>query len=174
MRRNSYTLLYYIGVLVVLMLTACNDKTVYHDYEQTSASGWEKNDPLSFTIPPIQETGNYTEEVGMRINGSFPFLSLSLIVEQTKLNTGEKQCDTLVCELINKRGYPQGKGVSQYQYLFPLKTLQLNKGDSLRIEIRHDMKREILPGITDVGLKVSKTSRANKVAARIKAQKDKQ
>ena len=161
-------------MLVVLMLTACNDKTVYHDYEQTPASGWEKNDPLSFTLPPIQETGNYKEEVGMRINGSFPFLSLSLIVEQTKLNTGEKQCDTLVCELINKRGYPQGKGVSQYQYLFPLKTLQLNKGDSLYIEIRHDMKREILPGITDVGLKVSKTSRANKVAARIKAQKDKQ
>jgi gliding motility-associated lipoprotein GldH len=156
------------------MLTACNDKTVYHDYEQTPASGWEKNDPLSLTLPPIQETGNYKEEVGMRINGSFPFLSLSLIVEQTKLNTGEKQCDTLVCELINKRGYPQGKGVSQYQYLFPLKTLQLNKGDSLYIEIRHDMKREILPGITDVGLKVSKTSRANKVAARIKAQKDKQ
>ena len=173
MRRNSYTLLY-IGVLVVLMLTACNDKTVYHDYEQTPASGWEKNDLLSFTIPFIQETGNYTEEVGMRINGSFPFLSLSLIVEQTKLNTGEKQCDTLVCELINKRGYPQGKGVSQYQYLFPLRTLQLNKGDSLHVEIHHDMKREIVPGITDVGFKLSKISRADKVAARIKAQKDKQ
>ena len=173
MQRNNYTLLY-IGVLVVLMLTACNDKTVYHYYEQTPASGWEKNDLLSFTIPSIQETGNYTEEVGMRINGSFPFLSLSLIVEQTKLNTGEKQCDTLVCELINKRGYPQGKGVSQYQYLFPLKTLQLNKGDSLHIEIHHDMKREIVPGITDVGFKLSKTSRADKIAARIKAQKDKQ
>ena len=161
-------------MLVVLMLTACNDKTVYHDYEQIPASGWEKNDQLSFTLPPIQKTGDYTEEVGMRINGSFPFLSLSLIIEQTKLNTGEKQCDTLVCELINKRGYPQGKGVSQYQYLFPLKTLQLNKGDSLRIEIHHDMKREILPGITDVGIKLSKISRANKVAARIQAQKDEQ
>ena len=173
MQRNNYTLLY-IGVLVVLMLTACNDKTVYHNYEQTPPSGWEKNDQLSFTLPPIQETGNYTEEVGIRINGTFPFLSLSLIIEQTKLNTGERQCDTLVCELINKRGYPQGKGVSQYQYLFPLKTIQLNKGDSLRIEIHHDMKREILPGITDVGIKLSKTSRAGKVAARIKAQEDKQ
>ena len=159
---------------MVLMLTACNDKTVYHNYEQTPASGWEKNDQLSFTLPPIQTTGNYTEEVGIRINGTFPFLSLSLIIEQTKLNTGERQCDTLVCELINKRGYPQGKGVSQYQYLFPLKTIQLNKGDSLRIEIHHDMKREILPGITDVGIKLSQTSRAGKVAARIKAQEDKQ
>ena len=159
---------------MVLMLTACDSKTVYHNYEQTPASGWEKNDQLSFTLPPIQEAGNYTEEVGMRINGSFPFLSLNLIIEQTKLNTGEKQCDPLVCKIINKRGYPQGKGVSQYQYLFPLKTLQLDKNDSLYIEIRHDMKREILPGITDVGIKLSKASRANKVAARIKAQKDKQ
>lgn len=159
---------------MVLMLTACDDKTVFHEYEQTSASGWEKNDVLSFTVPPIQETGNYTEEVGMRINGTFPFRGLNLIIEQTKLNTGEKQYDTLACELFNKGGYPQGKGVSQYQYQFPLKTLQLNKDDSLYIEIRHDMKREMLPGITDVGIKLSKTSRAKKVATRIKAQKDKQ
>ena len=159
---------------MVLILTACKGKTVYHDYEQTSASGWEKNDPLTFTIPPVKDTGNYSEEVGLRINGYFPFQNLNLIVEQTKMNTGEQQCDTLVCQLINKKGYPEGKGVSQYQYLFPLKTLHLEKDDSLRIEIRHDMKREILPGITDIGIKLSKTSRTNKVATRIKAQEDKQ
>lgn len=173
MARNNYTLLY-IGVFVLLILTACNETTVYHDYEQVSSSGWEKNDFLSYHIPPVKDTGNYLEEVGVRINGKFPFQNLNLIIEQTKKNTGERQCDTLVCRLISKFGYPEGKGVSEYQYLFSLKTLHLEKDDSLYIEIHHDMKREILPGITDIGIKLSKVSRTQEITTRIQSQKDKQ
>ena len=173
MAKNKYTLLY-IGVFMMLILTACHEKTVYHDYQEASSSGWEKNDPLSFHVPPIKETGNYVEEVGLRINGSFPFQNLNLIIEQTRKNTGERLCDTLVCKLINKQGYPEGRGISEYQYTFPLKTLQLEKGDSLYIEIRHDMKREILPGITDIGIKLSKVSKTQKIATRIQSQEDKQ
>ena len=62
----------------------------------------------------------------------------------------------------------------EYQYIFPLKTLPLEKDDSLFIEIRHDMKREILPGITDVGIKLSRVSRTQKIATRIQSQEDKQ
>ena len=173
MAKNNYTLLY-IGVFMMLILTACHENTVYHDYQQPSSSGWEKNDPLSFHIPAVKETGNYVEEVGLRINGSFPFQNLNLIIEQTKKNTGERLCDTLVCKLISKQGYPEGRGISEYQYIFPLKTLPLEKDDSLFIEIRHDMKREILPGITDIGIKLSKVSKTQKIATRIQSQEDKQ
>ena len=65
--------------------------------------------------------------------------------------------DTLDCELIDERGNAIGQGVGQYQYLFPLKTMQLHQGDSLHLSVHHDMKREILPGITGVGIKVRKT-----------------
>jgi hypothetical protein len=34
--------------------------------------------------------------------------------------------------------------------------MMLNKGDSLEIKIRHDMKREILPGISDIGIMLNK------------------
>ena len=107
-------------------------------------------------IPPVTQEGNYTEEIGVRINGDYPFRKLSLIIEQTKTNTLERRKDTLNCELIDKNGHPSGQGISQYQYTFNLATLHLLKDDSLRITIRHDMKREMLPGVTDIGVHISK------------------
>ena len=144
-------------MLIVLFMTACHQRTVYDRYLHTSRTGWERNDTLTFRIPPMQEGGEYTEEVGVRISGDYPFLGLTLVVEQTKLNTHERQCDTLECSLIDKNGRPLGNGITHYQYRFHLKTLRLEEHDSLRIAIRHDMKREMLPGITEIGVKLNKT-----------------
>lgn len=144
---------------MVLLTTACHRRTVYDRYLHTSQTGWERNDTLTFRIPPMKEEGDYTEEVGVRISGDYPFLGLTLVVEQTKLNTHERQRDTLECSLIDKKGRPMGNGITYYQYRFPLKTLRLEEHDSLRITIRHDMKREILPGITEIGVKLDKTKR---------------
>ena len=33
---------------------------------------------------------------------------------------------------------------------------QMHQGDSIHVAIRHDMKREILPGVSDIGIKISK------------------
>lgn len=64
--------------------------------------------------------------------------------------------DTIQCKLIDKNGATTGQGISYYQYNFPINVYQLNKNDSIHVTIRHDMKREILPGISDIGLKVVK------------------
>jgi hypothetical protein len=37
-----------------------------------------------------------------------------------------------------------------------VRQLQLQEGDSLHVVVRHNMKREILPGIFDVGIKLLK------------------
>ncbi|MBQ7514614.1 MAG: gliding motility lipoprotein GldH [Prevotella sp.] len=141
---------------MALIVTACDHATVYHHYEHTPAAGWEKNDTLVFDIPPLADTGTYQQEVGLRITNGFPFMSIHLIIEQTNLTTHEQRSDTLKCSLINEQGVPQGDGVSQYQYLFPLNTQHFDTGTPLRITLRHDMKREILPGITDVGIRLSR------------------
>lgn len=156
MRKSRHTLFIYIGTLIAFLLTACDNQTVYNRYLRTARSGWERNDTLSFLIPPVAQDGNYTEEIGVRINGDYPFLKLSLIIEQTKMNTLERRTDTLECELIDKNGHPLGPGISQYQYVFRLSTLHLMKNDSLLLSVRHDMKREMLPGVTGIGVRISK------------------
>lgn len=153
---SRHTLLYIIGVALLLLLTACNRQTVYNHYEHTPVTGWEKNDTLIFYTEPLTATSQYVEEVGVRISGDYPFMSLILIIDQTILPSFETRSDTLTCSLIDERGNAKGYGVSHYQYKFPLMTLPLREGDRLHISVRHDMKREILPGISDVGIKLSR------------------
>lgn len=138
------------------LLGACSGGTVYDQYDHTPLSGWEKNDTLSFDIPPMKHTALYREELGLRINGAFPFKSLQLIVEQKFLASKRIRRDTLNCRLIDNDGNVKGRGVSFYQYLFHIDDMEIEQGDSLRINIRHNMKREILPGIADVGIKFTR------------------
>ena len=98
----------------------------------------------------------YVEEVGVRISGDYPLTGLNLIVEQLWLPSHEKRSDTLCCSLIDEQGNAKGRGISHYQYLFHLTTLKVEPDGQLHIAIRHDMKREILPGIADIGIKLSR------------------
>ena len=152
MQKSRHTLLYYIGLVILLTCVACDHKTVYSQYESVAISGWEKNDMLSFSTPPIQQTGDFQEKIGLRISGLYPFMGLTLIIDQTKLPSMETERDTLNCDLIDHNGNAKGPGISNYQYEIALKTIALNEGESLHIDIRHDMKREILPGVSDVGI----------------------
>lgn len=143
------------------LLTSCYQNTIFDEYAHTPIAGWEKNDTLSFEIPPLMEGGHYQESLGLRITGDYPFMGLTLIVEQNiyhnkrKVDT-ECKVDTVNCELIDKSGVSKGQGISYIQYNFPINIYQLHQGDSIHIAIRHDMKREILPGVSDIGVKISK------------------
>lgn len=133
-------------------LAACNRRLVYDSYVHTQLAGWEKNDTLSFEIPPVDSTATYASRLGLRITDAYPFTALTLIVEQHVYPRDEVFVDTVRCQLTDRRGNAAGKGVSYHQYQFPVATLQLQHGDSIHVRIRHDMKREILPGVSDVGM----------------------
>ncbi len=137
---------------VALLFSGCNRKVVYNQYAHTPIAGWERNDTLYFDVPPSARSQVVYEELGLRINSLYPFRDLFLIVEQTTLPSGVVRRDTVSCSLIDREGRIKGSGISYYQYNMRIADLSLNKGDSLHIGIRHNMKREILPGIADVGL----------------------
>lgn len=138
----------------ILLFSACGNK-VYDKYHHTPLAGWEKNDTLSFDIPKVEKPDKYNIDLGLRINKSFPFMGLTLIVEQTLYPGAKIFTDTLNTKLINKNGSPFGRGLSYYQYTFHIREIMLQHGDSLHITVRHDMKHEILPGISDVGITLS-------------------
>ncbi len=157
MQTNRYILLYICtAVLSSLFLAGCNSNTAYNHYEHTPVAGWERNDTLFFDAGPIISSGQYVEEVGLRINGEYPFTGLNLVVEQTIEPSHERHSDTLCCSLISEHGVAKGRGISNYQYIFHLTTLKLEQGDKLRVAVRHDMKREILPGIADIGVRLTR------------------
>lgn len=136
--------------------SACNGKKIYHGFDHTPLAGWEKNDTLLFSVPRLTTGGEYSSDLMLRINETYPFMGLTLIVEQKVIPGGMTYCDTLKCRLMNEKGYSKGQGISYYQYVFHVNEMSLEQGDSLQISIRHDMKREILPGISDVGMKITR------------------
>lgn len=135
-----------------MLCAACTGNKVFHHYDHTPINGWEKVDTLKFDVPPLAEQGLYATSLGLRINSAFPFISMTLIVEQTILPGNKTVTDTINCPLMDKDGRVKGTGIGYYQYHFPVSVMRLNANDSLHITVRHDMKREILPGVSDVGI----------------------
>ena len=145
-----------IWITVALAFVACDRDTIYYQYESTPLNGWERNDTLFFKDIVVKASYNYKEEIGLRINDDSPFQSLFLVVEQEIRPQHLLRTDTLNCRLIDKNGTVKGRGLSYYQYNLHLTTLRLNAGDTLNIRVRHFMKRENLPGIANIGVRLSK------------------
>lgn len=144
-----------IAFTVALTFAGCNRKTIYSHYEPTPIEGWDKNDTLYFMVAPIYHDDAYCETIGLRISSAYPFQNLSLIVEQYTRLSGMKAKDTLNVELSDDRGTMKGDGINYFQYECALCDVNLLRDDTLFFKIRHNMKREMLPGVSDVGVKVT-------------------
>ena len=145
-----------IAFTILAGLSSCDESLEYSHYEHTQLAGWEKSDTLYFNTPRMSKKGRYRIELGLRTTGDYPFTSLTLNIEQCVYPAKSTKNYSIKCQLMDENGITRGQGVSVYQFAFPVADTDLNEGDSVQISIRHDMKREILPGIADVGIKLSR------------------
>ncbi|MGI6231719.1 MAG: gliding motility lipoprotein GldH [Prevotella sp.] len=141
---------------LVFTLTACKGNKVYDHFEHASLSGWEKTDTLRYNVPKINEGGRYCMELGMRLTKAYPYQSLTLIIERKVLPSRQTKSDTIECKIVSPEGRVLGRGITLNQYHFHVAEFSLKESDSLHVSITHNMKREILPGISDVGIEISK------------------
>lgn len=136
----------------MLTLAACGQRPLYHHYEHVPISGWDRRDTIRFDIPVMKHDGDYSPQLGLRTVDGYPYRDLSIIVEHRITPSRKPKRDTLYCDIINKTGHPIGDGISVYQYLFPLPTLSLKKGEHLQFSVYHNMRRESMPDISSVGI----------------------
>lgn len=153
-RKNSWETVL-LG-LIVCVLTACQQRAAFSHYESVPIDGWDREDTVQFMLGPIVEGNVFCETLGLRASQAFPFMNLSLIVEQEAIPSGLVRCDTINIPIIDTDGIPIGKGINHFQYNIALNDINLLTGESLFVSIRHNMKREYLPGITDVGITLTK------------------
>ena len=67
---------------------------------------------------------------------------------------GAQRHPTLDCRLVKTNSTQKTGGISCFEYNTEVRRLRLNANDSMHITVRHDMKRDILPGVSDVGISV--------------------
>lgn len=145
----------------LLAMTGCSRQTIYSHYEPIVPEGWERNDSICFDIPIIIEEGDYSQTIGLRTDNAYPYKNLTLVVDyRLKTPNPRPQTlqwrDTLEVRITDNEGNVLGTGINHYQYEMALPNIMLHIDDSLHVSVRHLMRRECLPGITDIGFTVSR------------------
>ena len=143
-------------VCIVMGFTSCDTNTPYYHYAHTPIDGWEKNDTLRYDVQPLKKGGEHQITVALRLNGAYPFRKLYLIMEQDVFPRLQCKTDTICFDVTSKEGRFTGNGISYYQYTVPVCRQHFMENDSIHITIRHAMKRDILPGISDIGVKLER------------------
>lgn len=144
--------------LVGLLLAACTHRPVAYEYRSTPVEGWEPGDSLHFRIDTLRQSADYVLTLGLRSSSAvpYPFQSVWLVVTQQWHNPERTLRDTVECRLTSPDGDVEGTGVSIYQVEQPLRQLRLTEGSWADITIIHCMRREVLPGITNVGIRLER------------------
>ena len=145
------------SLVLALLVCGCErEKTVCFEYCHTPIEGWEQHNVLSFKLDTVKQSGDYSLDVSLRTTSAYPFQSLWLLVKTQLVAPVASTEDTLVCVLTDKQGIHSGHGISFYQNDYLVTNLKLHRGQSGNITVSHIMRRNILPGISDVGVTVKK------------------
>ena len=76
-----------IATIVLLIATiiniSCDNSTIYNKYINADTRGWGKNEVMEYTIDSIAQTGTYNLTLGLRINNTYPFQNLNMLISQT-------------------------------------------------------------------------------------------
>ena len=163
MKHKVSTLLYIISLMVITMGAAsCSDPRTYNRYKSVSLQGWSRKDTLTFDIPRQWE-GKYQLDLCLRAAQTYPYRNISMIIERKVIYYRQRKKrektynDTINCEIINDKGILVGhKGITSTEIRQAITSFHLNRNDSMQVKIHHIMSREIIPGISDIGVKILK------------------
>ncbi len=145
-----------IPVIVLALCISCLQGKVYHHYNHIPLAGLDRTDTLTFDVPAVERGGIYATDLELRTTSEYPFTSIAFVVEQTAIPSQKQRTDTVTCKLMDSKGNVKGKGVSHYQYRMHVSEMLLSDSDSLHVTVNHYMRRDVLPGVSDVGVAVSR------------------
>lgn len=145
----------WICLLLCLLLTGCNNHTVYHSYQPVSTTGWNKDDTLIYALPPSIPAGTYEIEIGIRHYEEYPYRNLWLGFSQNMQDTLVYTTDSLQLFLADETGHWNGNspgGLYQLTQMYKPNFIIVQEGYSRTIRIIHLMKDKPLKGISDIGI----------------------
>ena len=153
---RKFGVLFSLLFVLALSLSCDRERTVCFTYRPTPVEGWEQHNALTFPIDSVQQTGEYNLSIGVRTTYDYPFQTLWFQVTTRLEHSHLELLDTLVCQVTDPQGNTLGHGISIFQYVYPLTSVHLNVGQRGTITVKHIMRRNMLPGVSDVGVVLRK------------------
>ena len=144
--------------LLLIALVGCIGGVTFDQYVNIPSDGWRRADIVKFSTL-IRDSADYESRLAMRIEGTFPYEGVTVIVEE-KISKGRKEIkterDTITCDFIDKNGNIKSSGISRFEYDFPIAETTIVKGCRADVSIYHIMNVDTIPGITEIGFVMKK------------------
>lgn len=149
-RRSLWRLVLPLAIVAVATLvSSCYYRRVYYQFHPVSVAGWQNSDTLRFILPEL--SGQFTLTVYVRTTNLYPYRNLSL-----RVLDGDSTIDASFV-LADKNGKSKGqKGIGATEAKMELGRIEVNQKSSRELLVVHNMRRELLPGISDVGVSLDR------------------
>lgn len=159
-----------VALIGASLLTACGlDGTNFSQYHTLGPDGWRYGDTLAYCVR-IADTSGYGEEpdtvdtgqlrLAIRHDGSYPFSAVTL--EVTYPEGKHLRRDTVRLQLADSFGRWTGKGFGDSYQSDAVVSPRLTLSDSSFVTVRHVVRADTLPGISQVGIFFERSTRATR------------
>lgn len=144
-------------VPLAALLGACEPHVLYHAYRSMPSCGWVHTDTLHFEVVLPDSASPFRFSVELRHRTTFPYRELP--VRYTLIVPGRLPvCDTLLIPVADAEGNWFSEGWGDLRTTSsPVVTLPPGFGDTCRISLTSVLPDSLLPGVNDVGVKLSGT-----------------
>ncbi len=147
-----------IFLMGLFFIISCNSDLIITK-NVTITGDWNKNDTIQFDFEINDSLVVNDFYINIRHSISYPYRNLYFFVS-TEFPNGRITVDTIECILADVRGkwYGNGLGDVKENKILIRQNLQFPQCGRYQIDFVHAMRDDDLPGLSDVGIQISKSS----------------
>lgn len=144
-------------IIIVFLLSSCNDRVVFSEVKNMKSHTWNLMDRAAFNAEINDTLTGNNLFFSIRSGSDYPFRNIFLFVSATSPD-GKTISDTLEYFLADEKGRSLGKGFGDLRELdLPFKTnVYFPLKGSYRFTVQHGMRMQELKGIYDIGMRIEK------------------
>lgn len=155
-KHNTFLKKSLILLFAASLCMACDKQTVYHTFQSLPTEGWQQKDTLDFNVMVADSATLYNVSVEVRNRNNYPYQNLPLLIHYDSPEPQSTRRDTLELKLADSAGIWLGDGWGGlFQSAFPAGQVRIEKAGEYHIKITHLLPDELLPGVNDIGIKLS-------------------
>ena len=149
--------LYFLLIIVIIIVSACDQTRVFEDYYPIHEDGWHKDSLVVFHFPVTDTTQNHNLYLNTRNDLDYNYRNLWLFIN-IEGPDGRTLKDTFEVLLANPAGKWFGEGfggLKELQTEYKRNVFFPTSGE-YEVTIQHAMRAGILAGLKDIGIRVEK------------------
>lgn len=142
---------------ILFVFSSCDPLRVYEENKAIDGGSWNVNDKKVFEFVMDDTISPHNLFINVRHRGDYPYSNLYLFL-RTERPDGKNSVDTVECILQDNEGRWLGKGIGDLydNRLFFRSGARFPVKGKYVFTFEQAMRREELPHIADVGLRVEK------------------